>query len=77
MTVYAILLKMYSENQLPVLVQKGVLSATLLHQFEVYMWINARMKTDPKLKKTDAVMRASVEFDRSQQYIWKALRVMD
>lgn len=52
------------------------MSPVVLHRLEVYMWIDARMTADKTLKKTRAVLNASIEFDRPQSYIWECLKMV-
>ena len=71
---FQILLELHKNKTLLEMVKRGLVSPVVLHQLEVYMWIDARMTADKTLTKTQAVLRASVEFDRPQRYIWRCLK---
>ncbi len=73
---FQILLELHKNKTLLEMVKRGLMSPVVLHQFEVYMWIDARMTADKTLNKTQAVLRASIEFNRPQSYIWKSLRAI-
>lgn len=73
---FQILLELHKNKTLLEMVKRGLMSPVVLHQFEVYMWIDARMTADKTLNKTQAVLRASIEFNRPQSYIWKCLKAI-
>lgn len=73
---YQTLLELHKNKTLLEMVKRGLMSPVVLHRLEVYMWIDARMTADKSLKKTKAVLNASVEFRRSQSYIWECLKII-
>lgn len=73
---YQTLLELHKKKTLLEMVKRGLMSPVVLHRLEVYMWIDARMTADKTLKKTRAVLNASIEFDRPQSYIWECLKMV-
>lgn len=73
---FLILLELHKNKTLLEMVKRGLMSPIVLHQLEVYMWIDARMTADKGLNKTQAVLQASIEFGRPQSYIWNCIKAI-
>ena len=72
---YQTLLQLKNEGTLKQLVQSGLMSAKVFQYLEIYLWIDARIKTSNK-SLNSLVTDAEVAFNVSRATVWRSLRVV-